>query len=164
MGSLFIIVSHAVTVGGILALFIGGYHAVVDVASIHERVARAMAITTGAFAYLAAKALGLSIPTLLLESIEGGKWFSLVSIGVLFPSMAGFFLARYIMRCMKRHDAIALRAMLLVASLVLIMFADVYVVAAGQAKLDTLQPLLPNLTFLLTMMGYIVFEYNPQNP
>jgi hypothetical protein len=63
---------------------------------------------------------------------------------------------------MKKDDDIATRIMLLISSLVLIMFADVYVVAAGEAKLDNLRPLLPNVTFLLTMMCYVVLEYRPR--
>jgi len=43
------------------------------------------------------------------------------------------------------------------------MFANVYITAAGQAKLDDLRPLLPNVTFLLTMMCYVVFEYQPKD-
>ena len=163
MGTFFIILSHAVTVLGIVALGYGAFFAITNTKSIPERIVRGLALTAGTFAYLAAKALGVSLPSLVVQSVEGGKWFSLIFIGAIIPSLAGFFLIRYMMACMKKHDAIAIRVMLMIAALVLVMFADVYVVAASQAKLEDLRPLLPNVTFLLTMMCYIVFEYRPRD-
>ncbi len=164
LGTFFIVLSHAVTILGICALGYGEYFAIVATKSIPERLVRGLALTAGAFAYLAAKALGISLPSLIVQSVEGGKWFSLVFLGAIIPSLAGFFLIRYIMKCMKKHDAIAIRIMLLISALVLVMFGDVYVAAAEKAKLDDLTPLLPNVTFLLTMMCYVVFEYRPRDP
>ncbi len=164
MGPFFILLSHAVTVLGIVALGYGAYLAIVTTKSIPERIVRGLALTAGTFAYLAAKALGISLPSLIVQSVEGGKWYSLIFLGAIIPSLAGFFLIRYVMACMMKHDAIAIRVMLMISALVLVMFGDVYIVAAGEAKLDDMRPLLPNVTFLLTMMCYIVFEYRPKDP
>ncbi len=163
MGTFFIVLSHAVTVVGILSLGYGAFVAMAATKSVPERIVRGLALTAGVFAYLAAKALGVSLPSLIVQSVEGGKWFSLIFLGAIIPSLAGFFLIRYMMASMKKHDAIAIRVMLMIAALVLVMFTDVYVVAAGQAKLEDMRPLLPNITFLLTMMCYIVFEYRPRD-
>ncbi len=163
MSTFFIIISHLVTIAGIFALGYGAYRAIIATRSISERIVRGLALTAGAFAYLASKAIGISLPTLVMQSVEAGKWLSFITIGAIIPSLAGFFLIRYIMSCMRKHDAIAIRVMIMMASLVLVMFADVYITAAGQAKLDDLRPLLPNVTFLLTMMCYVVFEYQPKD-
>lgn len=163
METLFIVLSHLVTLAGLAALGYGGYRAIVATRSISERIVRGLAITAGAFAYLASKALGIALPTLVMESVEAGKWFSFITIGAIIPSLAGFFLIRYIMSCMRKHDAIAIRIMIMMSALIFVMFGDVYVAAAGHAKLVDLRPLLPNVTFLLTMMCYVVFEYRPKD-
>ena len=163
MATLFIFLSHLVTLAGLAALGYGGFCAIVATRSISERIVRGLAMTAGTFAYLASKALGISLPTLIMESVEAGKWFSFITIGAIIPSLAGFFLIRYVMSCMRKHDAIAVRIMIMLSALVFVMFGDVYVVAAGQAKLVDLRPLLPNVTFLLTMMCYVVFEYRPKD-
>ena len=162
MGIVFVVLSHAATLLGILALCLGCYRAVVRSASTPEQIIRGMALVAGVFAYLAAKALGVSIPTLLVKTVDDAHWFSLLFLGTLVPSAAGFLLIRYVMACMRKHDVIAVRVMLMVSALALVMFADVYVAAAGEAKLVDLRPLLPNVSFLLTMMCYIVFEYRPR--
>ena len=163
MGIIFIILSHVVTLLVILALLYGSYQAIIRAGSTAEQIIRGLALVAGVFAYLAAKALGVSVPSLLVKTLNDGHWFSLLFFGSLIPSVAGFLLIRYIVACMKKHDSIAIRVMLMISSLALVMFSDVYIAAAGQAKLDDLRPLLPNVSFLLTMMCYIVFHYQPAN-
>ena len=158
----FILISHIVTIAGVVAVSYGVYIAIVETTVRHERIVLGIALVTGPFAYIAARAFGISIPTLMVGAVAEGTWFSLVSLGLVIPSLAGFFLARYVIWCMKEDDVIATRVMLLISSLVLIMFSDIYVVAAGEAKFDNLRPLLPNVTFLLTMMLFVVFVYRPQ--
>jgi hypothetical protein len=145
-----------------LVLVYAAYRIVAGTPRGQERVVQGIALTTGIFAYFAARALGVSLPSLIVQSVEAGKWFSLLLVGAVIPSLTGFFLIRYLMKCMRKDDAVATRVMLLVSALVLVMFADVYAVAAGTAKLEDMRPLLPNITFLLTMMCYIVFEYRPR--
>ena len=163
MATFFIFLSHLVTIAALAALGYGAYRAVIATRSMSERIVRGLALTAGAFAYLASKALGVSLPTMIMDSVDAGRWFSFIAIGAIIPSLSGFFLIRYIMACMRKHDAIAIRIMILLASLIFIMFADVYVAAAGEAQLKDLRPLLPNVMFLLTMMCYIVFEYRPRD-
>ena len=163
MSIFFIILSHMVTIAGLATLGYGGYRAIIATRTVSERIVRGIAMTAGTFAYLASKALGISLPTLILEAVAQGKWFSFLLIGAVIPALAGFFLTRYIMSCMRKHDAIAVRVMIMLSALVFVMFGDVYVAAAGEAKLLDLRPLLPNVTFLLTMMCYIVLEYRPKD-
>lgn len=151
------------TVAGITALIYGAYCAVIATKTTSERIVRGIALTAGSFAYLLSKALGLSLPELVLEAVQTGKIFSFVMIAALVPSLAGFLLIRYIVACMKRHDAVAVRIMLMLSALVLVMFADVYMAAAGQAKISDLRALAPNMSFLLTMMCYVVFEFRPKD-
>ena len=164
MGIFFIILSHAMMVFGIVSVIYGAYMAIASTKSIAERIVRGLAFIAGTFAYLAAKTLGISLPSLLVQSVAGGKWFALILLGTVIPAVSGFLLIRYIMACMRAHDAIAIRVMLMVAALVLVMFADVYIAAAAQAGFQNLRPLLPNVTFVLTMLCYIVFEYRPKDP
>lgn len=151
------------TVAGIAALIYGAYRAVVATKTTSERIIRGIALTAGSFAYFLSKSLGLSLPELVMESVQAGKIFSFVTIATLIPALAGYLLIRYIMACMKKHDAIAIRVMLMLSALVLVMFADVYIAAAGQAKTSDLRALAPNMSFLLTMMCYIVFEFRPRD-
>jgi len=155
----FICLGNTIMVAGIIALCGGAWMAIVQ--TISERIVRGLALVADVFAYLAAKALGISIPAVLIRSVDDSHWFSLLTLGAVLPSFAGFFLIRYVLRCMRRHDSIAIRVMLMVSSLVLVMFSDVYVAAVNQVKLNTLTPLLPNVTFVLTMICYVVFEYQP---
>ena len=101
MATLFILLSHAVSIAGISALGYGAFRAIISTRSISERIVRGLALTAGTFAYLASKALGISLPALVMQSVEAGQWFSFVVVGAIIPSTAGFFLIRYIMACMR---------------------------------------------------------------
>lgn len=162
MSKFFVVISHMITVAGIFALVYGIYRAIVETTVIQERIVRGLALVTGSFAYIAARALGVSIPALMVEAVAQGQILGVVFLGLIIPSLAGFFMARYVIWCMKNDDVIAMRVMFLISSLVLIMFADVYSFAAAESnKLESLKPLLPNVTFLLTIMLYIVLVYRP---
>ncbi|HVX14166.1 MAG TPA: hypothetical protein VHC22_23470 [Pirellulales bacterium] len=161
MSLFFIVLSHTITIAGICALCYAGFRVLVEPTVNQERVVRGIALVAGAFIYLAAKALGIAVPTLIIQSVEAAHWITLLVVGAIIPSLTGFLLIRYIMKCMKKDETVATRVMLMISALCLVMFADVYVVAVGAAKLEELKPLLPNVTFLLSMMCYIVFEYRP---
>jgi hypothetical protein len=158
------LLSHVVTVAGIAALIYGAYLAVVATKTTSERIIRGMALTAGSFAYFLSKALGLSLPELVMDSVQAGNLISFVTIATLMPALAGYLLIRYIMVCMKRHDAIAIRVMLMLSALVLVMFADVYIAAAGQAKTSDLRALAPNMSFLLTILCSSAARWSPAVP
>lgn len=162
MDTYFIVLSHFVTAAAALALAAAAFHAVYAAGCVHERAARAIALAAGVLAFTAAKAAGLSLPELLLDAIDGGRWLSAFWLAAFFPGLTGVLVGRYVMSRLRRGDVIALRVMLLVSTFVLLLFGDVYVAAAKQAGYADLKPLLPNVVFALTLMLDVIFEYRPK--
>ena len=124
-----------------------------------ERLLLIASIAAGFLAYSAARAIGLSIPALMASSLQTSSPFGIAALGVTFPSLAGVFVAWFCIRMMKRDHDIARRAALLLSVFIVTMFADVYVALAEDIGLTNPKLALPNVTFVLGMVLYIIFTF-----
>jgi len=129
-----------------------------------ERIMRSIAATCGLLLYLGAKALGVSIPMFLLGALTQSGAYLTGFLGALMPALLGFIVAWYVTRYFnsrnERKNLIGMRILAMVMAMVFFLYADCYVVTvdahAGDIKL-----LLPNLTFVLAVLFYAVFRYQP---
>lgn len=129
---------------------------------IAEKAIRLSAFATGILIYYGSKTIGVSIPSLMIQSLMITKPFSLGLFGILFPSLTGFFVAWYCLRSMKKNDYTASRLIILVITFIIVIFGDVYVTAFDLSRqsdsvLDVM--LLPNLTFTIALSLYLILRY-----
>jgi len=74
---------------------------------------------------------------------------------MLFPAAMGFFLAWYMTYASKRNEVVATRILILIGTLMLFSFVDVYVAAVGNQGLTINRQLIPNTSFLVAVALYM---------
>jgi hypothetical protein len=131
-----------------------------------ERIMRSIAAVCGLLLYLGAKALGLSLPSFLLQALTQSGAYLTGLMGALFPAMLGFLTAYYVTRYFNSRDArrniIGMRLLALVMTMVFFLYVDCYIATVDAAhNAEQFRLLLPNLTFVLAVLLYAVFKYHP---
>jgi hypothetical protein len=132
-----------------------------------ERIMRSISAMAGCLLYVGAKAFGLSIPVFLLAALTEGRAYITGSVGALLPAGVGFIVAWYVTGYLNsrnaRRNLVGMRLLALVMTVVFFLFADVYIASTTAAHdADTLQLLLPNVSFCLAVMLYSIFRFHPQ--
>jgi len=127
-----------------------------------EKTVRISAFATGILIYYGSKTIGMSIPSMMIQSLMITKPFSLGLFGILFPSLTGYFVAWYCVKSIKKNDNTASRLIILIITFIIVIFGDVYVTAYDLSKqsdsvLDVM--LLPNLTFTIALSLYLILRY-----
>lgn len=132
----------------------------------HEKLMRSLAAAAGLLIYVGSKSLGVSIPGLMFESLETTVPISVGLLGVAIPSMGGLLIAWYVVRFLNSADAVrnvvGMRVLSLVMTFVFFLYCDSYVATYGKEKSPELVYLLPNLTFVLSVLLYSIFKYHPE--
>jgi len=113
--------------------------------------------------YFGSKAVGISIPDLILSAIQTSNPIAIGMFGAAVPFSAGAFSAWYVLRNMKKQPDIAVRAFIMIMTFVIILLGDVYLTTY---KIDTQTEginkfLLPNITFTAGVILYIIFNFVP---
>ncbi len=128
-----------------------------------ERLLRVAAFGAGLLTYVGAKALGVSIPELMASALAVAAPLSFGFLGVVFPALAGTFVAWFCLRLMQKDDNVAARGLVLFSAFFFTMFADTYASMATQAVTSTsVDLILPNITFVLGVVFYTIFKYQPK--
>jgi len=115
------------------------------------------------FVYFAAVGFNLSIPDLLFDAMRSTDYasFSLL-LGSAISMAVGTILAWYIIIQIKKHDVFAMRTATMFSVFMLLLFGEVYFKALGETTSSAFnQALLPNVSFVIGMLGYIIFNYKP---
>lgn len=132
------------------------------------------AVIFSTFLYFATKAFGISIPELLFEGMRQTNPFSFKMImGNLISGFLGVLLSWFIVSQLKSDASLADRIIIIIVVLTILVFGDVYVSSFGtdvgaigidkeNAFTHVNNALLPNVIFLLGVLGYIVFQYKPR--
>ena len=107
--------------------------------------------------------MNVTLTEWITRSVEGGSWFTFLSLGAVFPSIFGLLTAKYVVHYLKSADFIALRVILFMGSLILLQFCDLYIVTGLSAGLAVTRGLAPNLLFLTFFGLYIIFRYKPRS-
>ena len=162
----FNIILHLIIISGIFFMI---YYSVLIIKSANndtEKFIRMLSLLTGFLLFLGSKAIGLSLPDTIFRSIVIPQLFSFSTvIQIIIPSCAGTFAAWFLLKFLKRKDRqdVAFRFFLILASLIFMLFAEVYIEVY---KIDSIsnqvinRNLLPNLTFVLALLLYTIFNYH----
>lgn len=125
---------------------------------------RILATVTGFLIYFGAKAVGLSIPSLMLSAISTTTPASIGVLGILLPGLAGMIVAWYCLKSIKKSEEVGLRLVILISTFIVVLFGDAYMASLGTAVTSQQGinvALLPNLTFTVGIALYIIFRYLP---
>jgi hypothetical protein len=120
---------------------------------------RATSVATGVFLYGAAKAMGMSLTALMKWSVESGNWLTFSAIAIIIPSVLGVLLAKCALHVLKSGNYLAMRFLLIVGSVILMQFCDLYIEIGLTAGLRISKHLLPNLLFLSSFGLFFVFGF-----
>ena len=126
---------------------------------------RSIAAVSGLLLYLGAKALGVSIPMFLLGALTQSGAYLTGFLGALMPALLGFIVAWYVTRFFNSRNArknlIGMRILAMMMTIVLFLYADVYIATVDAAHQTDIRFLLPNMTFTLAVLLFAVFRYYP---
>jgi len=157
----FAVIAHLLIVGGLGASFYLIFASIARSDTQMEKLMRTLSLTTALLIFFGARAAGFSIADFMGRALGlPSLWFALV--GVAFPSGVGCFLAWYILQAAKKHDAIAMRVLLLVSTFIVVEFGEVYLVAIGKAGLPVGRDFMPNISFTVGLGLYLVLNQAPQ--
>ena len=129
-----------------------------------ERAMRGIGFAIGLMIYIGARAVGLSIPQMLTSALSNINPLTVGFIGTLAPAAVGVLMAWYLVRQIDKDDLIAKRTLIILTGFILLMFGDIYVASFGEyVEREAINRyLLPNLSFILGMGLYAVFNYVPK--
>lgn len=128
-----------------------------------EKLIRVAAFGAGLLTYIGAKTMGISIPELMTSALAVSAPLSFGFVSVVFPALAGTVVAWACLRLMKKDDNVAARVMVLFSAFFFTMFADTYASMATQAATSTsLDLMLPNITFVLGVVFYVILNFKPE--
>ena len=161
----FHILTHILIVTSIMAIIYLVAHMILSPDDGIENTIRSSAFATGFLIYYGSKAIGLSVPSLIIKSLILTNPFTIGLFGILMPSLTGYFVAWYCIRNINKNDNIAARLIILIITFIIVLFSDVYITTYGIAKngptmLDI--TLLPNLTFTISLSLYVILRYKRQ--
>lgn len=129
-----------------------------------EKLLRGAAFGSGLLIYVASKAMGMSIPELMGSALAVAAPLSFGFLGVVFPAVIGTFVAWYCLRLINQDDNKAARILVLFSAFFFTMFADTYASMATQAATSTsVDLILPNITFVLSVVLYTIFKYESKS-
>lgn len=130
-----------------------------------ERFMRGLAATAGFLIYVGAKAVGVSMPDLLFKGLAFSYPVTLGLAGVLFPALMGYVIAWYVTRHLnsasEMKNALAMRVLTMIVTLVFFLYCDSYLATYGEQNTKDIVFMLPNLTFVLSILLYTIFKYHP---
>jgi hypothetical protein len=130
----------------------------------HEKIMRGLAAICGLLIYVGMKAAGFSIPDAMYRALSTSV-ISVGLLGVLLPSAAGLLVAWYAIGILQsRHpeqNVVGMRILSLMMTYVSLLYCDSYASYGANEKKEFLH-LLPNFTFVLSMLLYAVLRYHPR--
>lgn len=162
MSLLLVVLVHLLVIASIGAMLFFLRYVILKNPDAVERLLRVAAFGAGLLAYVGAKALGISIPELMASSLAVAAPLSIGFLGVVFPALAGTFVAWFCLRLMHKDDNVAARGLVLFSAFFFTMFADTYAQMAPQATSTSADLVLPNITFVLGVVLYTIFKYKPK--
>ncbi len=162
--TIFNVLTHVIIVLGMIGMFLFIYYMIREEHLKLEKVIRLLAAVTGFLIYFGARATGMSIPSLMMESIKTASGVGFLLAAIVIPGGVGAVVAWYLLRALKKSDDVASRLVIMIAAFILVVFTDVYgatfAESPGLQKLAT--TLVPNLTFTVGLSLYVILKYLPK--
>ena len=154
------IITHIMIILGITGLIFYIGYAVHKEQELLEKFILIISSMTGFLIYFGARALGLSIPSMMMKSVSITNPIRMTFFSIIIPWTVGTIVAWYFGWCLKKHIDIAFRVVILISAFIVTLFSDVYAASytvSINGGIDT--SLLPNLTFTVGMGLYIILNY-----
>lgn len=154
------IITHIMIILGITGLIFYIGYAVHKEQEMFEKIILMISSMTGFLIYFGARALGLSIPSMIMTSVSMTNPIKMILFSIVIPWTVGTIVAWYFSWCLKKHIDIAFRVVVLISAFIVTLFSDVYAASYAveiNGKIDI--SLLPNLTFTVGMGLYIILNY-----
>jgi hypothetical protein len=126
-----------------------------------EVVLRSVAFVIGLLLVLGVQAIGLSVPGLLAPALSYSNPIKFAFSGLLLPSLLGFILAWVGRNMFESATPIAARWLVLIAVVILVEYAEVYVQAASRSGFAIDPLMMPNVAFLVAVGLYAISSYGP---
>ena len=166
MVPLFQWIVRAILVAALLGKFLLLYTVVARFSpSLQERIMRSIAAVCGLLLYLGAKTLGLSVARFLLYSLTMSGALLTGFLGALLPGALGFIVSWHVCHFMnsrnRRRNLVGMRILAMTMAMVTMLYVDCFIAATDPTHGGDIKLLLPNLTFVLSVMLYAVFKYYP---
>lgn len=159
------LVLHALLIGSMFAFIASAVLLVFKTDNSLERAIRAGAVFSGAMVVLGARAAGLSFGDFIVESMSATTLKGNVAAvaGAVVPSSLGVGLSMHLLRAFKRNETIAIRILGFVGTLAAMQFAEIYAAAVDTRGLDLGKVAIPNISFVVGIILYIVLKFDPQS-
>lgn len=161
---------HFVIIVGVIAFIFAGIALIVnphdkDIADPQfEVILRIIAVFAGLLAYYSSRAVGVSIPEIMLQAFAKKDIVDYALYIFLGPVVCGLLMASICIKRIESDRDIASRVTLLFMALTLFVFVESYI---KSFEVDANSPinyyLLPNAVFILTVLLYLIFHYKPQS-
>jgi len=152
------LVIHTLTILAILGMFTFIFIFIIKANDGLQRMMRTFAFSAGVLIFLGAKAFGVSIPSLILSSMDSTGMLSgsALTIG---PAAAGSIVTFYLFKSINNDDPKGHRYMyllLLIATLTVLIFSDIYfgVVLDNESQ----QIIAMNVSFLVGILLTLLFR------
>ncbi len=159
MNTFFNIVTHLIIIIGMFTIFGFIVKMIARGGSPLEKLIRVLALVAGFLLYFMSRALGFSIPAIIVKALAGTTTLSFGIIGMLFPLIIGILVAWYCLDAMGRRTNLPARVVVLISTMILILFIDVYVAVFKLPTANELHiNLLPNLTFVIGLSLFVIFN------
>jgi len=129
-----------------------------------EKIIRISTFTVAILIFLISKVYKLSITDILVSALTTGSVIKFGLFGFLIPIIVGWFLTEYIISTLKENEFKAIRILILIATLSILQYADVYYAAKEVAKtispVDAPKVLTTNMMFTISLILSVIFRYD----
>jgi len=124
-----------------------------------ERLVRAVAILLPLLVSLVGRAFGVSLAEVMGSSLALTNPLTFGLVDILVPGAMGVFLAWYIIRTARRSEEAAIRVLMMIGTLIITQFADVYLGAVLDHGFQTTKHLAPNIAFTIGIGLYAILNF-----
>jgi hypothetical protein len=162
METFFNVLTHAVILSGLFGLAIFGCAAIRATGDFSEKLMMIGASMTGFLIYFGSRAMGLSIPQLVLPAISDPNPYKIGLVGAVIPACSGVLVAWHGLRCLRKSAGVSWRLLLLGGTFFTALLGDVYAAtfAVEYARNGFDASLLPNLAFQIGMTLHLIFHFD----
>jgi len=156
---------HMMLIGSLILFVLYGVIVTFQTNSLLERLIRLGAWFSGAMVVIGAQAGGLSFADFTVNALSGTRPASDIAklMGALIPGALGVALASYLTNSVRRSNNVAIRVMAFVGMLAATQFAEIYAAAMSANGLEIGAAAIPNLSFVVGIVMYIVLTWDPED-
>ncbi len=136
--------------------------------NIIESFIQLLSICTGYILFLGAKALGVSMPNLLMKSLLTVNITYHILLWGIPTALLGYFATNFFIKILKKNTAKSIRVLLIVLCFTILQLKDIYTIneLINNQQIENIDnirtaALFSNLTFYLGILLYIISKFEP---